>query len=32
MAFTIAADRIVQIDTIADPDRVAELAAPAFAR
>jgi RNA polymerase sigma-70 factor (ECF subfamily) len=32
MAFTIAADRIVEIDTIADPDRVAALAAPAFAR
>lgn len=32
MAFTIAADRIVEIDTIADPDRVAELAAPAFGR
>lgn len=32
MAFTIAADRIVGIDTIADPDRVARLAAPAFAR
>lgn len=29
MAFTIAAERIVRIDTIADPDRVAALAAPA---
>ena len=29
MAFTVAADRIIKIDTIADPDRVAELAAPA---
>src|SRR5262249_46213982 len=32
MAFTVAADRIVEIDTIADPDRLAELAAPALAR
>ena len=32
MAFTIAADRIVEINTIADPDRVAKLAAPALAR
>jgi RNA polymerase sigma-70 factor (ECF subfamily) len=31
MAFTIAADMIVEIDTIADPDRVAELAAPVLA-
>jgi RNA polymerase sigma factor (sigma-70 family) len=30
MAFTIAADRIVEIDTIADPDRVAELATTAL--
>jgi RNA polymerase sigma factor (sigma-70 family) len=32
MAFTVVADRIVEIDTIADPDRVAALAAPALAR
>jgi RNA polymerase sigma-70 factor (ECF subfamily) len=32
MAFTIAADRIVEIDTIADPDRVTALAGPALAR
>lgn len=32
MAFTVAADRIVEIDTIADPDRVAKLATPALAR
>jgi hypothetical protein len=32
MAFTIAAGRIVEIDTIADPDRVAKLAGPAFVR
>jgi hypothetical protein len=32
MAFTVAADRLVEIDTIADPDRVAKLAAPALAR
>jgi RNA polymerase sigma factor (sigma-70 family) len=28
MAFTVAEDKIVEIDTIADPDRVAKLAAP----
>jgi len=32
ISFTVAADRIVEIDTIADPERVAELAAPALAR
>jgi RNA polymerase sigma-70 factor (ECF subfamily) len=32
ISFTVAADRIVEIDTIADPKRVAELAAPVLAR
>jgi RNA polymerase sigma-70 factor (ECF subfamily) len=32
ISFTVAADRIIEIDTIADPERVAELAAPAIAR
>ena len=32
MAFTVVADRIIEISVVADPDRVAELAAPALAR
>jgi RNA polymerase sigma-70 factor, ECF subfamily len=32
IAFTVVADRIVEISVVADPDRVAELAAPALAR
>jgi len=32
ISFTVAADRIVEIDTIADPERVAKLAVPALAR
>lgn len=32
IAFTVVADRIVEINVVADPDRVAELAAPALAR
>jgi hypothetical protein len=31
MAFTVAANRIVEIDTIADPDRVAKLTAAVLA-
>lgn len=32
IAFTVVADRIVEINAVADPDRVAKLAAPALAR
>jgi hypothetical protein len=31
MAFTVAENKIVEIDTIVDPDRVARLAAPVLA-
>jgi RNA polymerase sigma-70 factor (ECF subfamily) len=31
MAFTVAENKIVEIDTIADPDRFATLAAPVLA-